>query len=134
MQNKNKKHRTSSNKKIYMKKTLSQRSADRASRIIGSWFFIFSQTIFILGWVLLNTYAFVNHWDIFPFIFLNLALSVLATYSAPIILMSQNRDAERDRVRTANDLAIDRKTQRDVQEVKKILERVERKITTNKEN
>jgi uncharacterized membrane protein len=128
MQNKKKNYQTNFNKRTYMKKTLSQRAADRASRIIGSWYFIFFQTAFILAWVFLNTYAFINHWDIFPFIFLNLSLSVLATYSAPIILMSQNRDAERDRSRATNDLATDRKTQRDVQIVKKMLERMERKI------
>lgn len=124
-------YRTNFNKRTYMKRSLSQKAADCASKIIGSWSFILFQTIFIIAWVFLNTYAYLEHWDVFPFIFLNLALSVFATYSAPIILMSQNRDAERDRIRAMNDLATDRKTQKDVQLVKKMLERMERKIDSS---
>jgi len=108
--------------------------ADLASRTIGNWWFIFFQTIFVIGWIALNVYGFTRSWDPYPFIFLNLSLSVLSAYAAPIILMSQNREAERDRIRAINDLATDRRTERKIDQVKINLNRIERKIDEIKKN
>ena len=90
--------------------TPSQKMADFASKTIGSWTYITIQTVFIFFWVGLNLLGWIRSWDPYPFIFLNLMLSIVATYSAPVILMSQNREAERDRLRAINDLATDRRT------------------------
>lgn len=106
----------------------SQKMADLASRTIGSWWFISFQTVFVVAWVFLNVYGFARRWDPYPFIFLNLSLSVLSAYAAPVILMSQNREAERDRMRAINDLATDRRTERKIDQMQKNLNRVERKI------
>ncbi|NJC04534.1 putative membrane protein [Sphingomonas kaistensis] len=77
-----------------------ERLADRVARVGGSWGFIISFTLVLLGWMLLNTDV-LNHWglvfDPYPFIFLNLMLSTLAAIQAPIIMMSQNRQSHKDR-------------------------------------
>ena len=111
------------------KRTGSQRLADVTSRSIGSWAYILGQTIFVFVWISLNVYGFYNSWDPYPFIFLNLVLSVVATYTAPIILMSQNRSAERDRNRAINDLATDRRVERRIIALQKTIDRIERKIS-----
>lgn len=110
------------------KRTKSQRLADITSRAIGSWSYILVQTVFVFVWISLNVFGFVRGWDPYPFIFLNLALSIVATYTAPIILMSQNREAERDRNRAINDLATDRRTERRIITLQKTVDRIERKI------
>jgi uncharacterized membrane protein len=68
----------------------------------------------------------VNHWDPYPFIFLNLALSFQAAYTAPIILMSENRELDRERKKTAIDLATDRKSEREIAKLKIQLEKLEK--------
>ena len=70
---------------------LGQRVADRVAAIVGSWRFIIIQTTLLLAWIALNVVAYVQHWDPYPFILLNLVLSFQAAYTAPIIMMSQNR-------------------------------------------
>jgi uncharacterized membrane protein len=74
------------------------RVSDSVARVMGSWRFILILTAFITAWITLNLVAWVGHWDPYPFILLNLAFSAQATYATPIILMSQNRAAERDKV------------------------------------
>ena len=85
------------------------RLADRVARVGGSWGFIIFFTLVLLGWMLLNTDV-LNHWglvfDPYPFIFLNLMLSTLAAIQAPIIMMSQNRQSQKDR----QDAAVDFET------------------------
>lgn len=68
-----------------------ERAADTARNGMGSWAFIWIQTMIVVAWVILNTLAFVHHWDIYPFILLNLAFSTQAAYAAPLILLSQKR-------------------------------------------
>ena len=68
-----------------------ERAADRARNGMGSWVFIWAQTLVVLLWVILNVVAFVRHWDPYPFILLNLAFSTQAAYAAPLILLSQKR-------------------------------------------
>ena len=77
--------------------TRGERIADQVAAKIGSWTFIIIQTVLLLVWMALNVTAFIHHWDPYPFILLNLALSFQAAYSAPFIMMSQNRQASIDR-------------------------------------
>lgn len=70
---------------------------------MGSWKFIIIQTVLVVLWMGLNLVAFVQHWDVYPFILLNLLFSTQAAYAAPIIMMSQNRQNERDRVQAQAD-------------------------------
>lgn len=79
------------------KLTLGDKVADSVSSGMGSWRFIIIQTLIIIGWIAGNVYL-LFHFDPFPFIFLNLAFSAQAAYATPIIMMSQNRAAARDKV------------------------------------
>jgi len=79
------------------------RVADWVAKGMGSWTFIIVQTILVLVWMGLNLVAYVKHWDPYPFILLNLLFSTQAAYAAPIIMMSQNRQNERDRVQANAD-------------------------------
>ena len=107
----------------------SQKSADLIAKFGGSWKFISLFGLVLIIWISLNSFFLLRkHFDPFPFILLNLALSCLAAIQAPIILMSQNRQAERDRIDAAYDHAVNRKAereievlQRDVNEIKEYL-------------
>ncbi len=77
--------------------TLGERMADRITSLVGSWRFIIIQSALFAIWVAMNVAAFIQHWDPYPFILLNLMLSFQAAYTAPIIMMSQNREMENDR-------------------------------------
>ena len=79
------------------------RLADYVANGMGSWKFIIIQTLIVAGWMILNFVAVVRHWDPYPFILLNLLFSTQAAYSAPIIMMSQNRQNERDRAKAIAD-------------------------------
>ena len=74
-----------------------QRLADSVANGMGSWKFIIIQTILVVLWMILNFVGFMYHWDVYPFILLNLLFSTQAAYAAPIIMMAQNRQSERDR-------------------------------------
>lgn len=108
--------------------TVGEKSADRVTRIVGSWKFIIFQSCILIVWIVLNVIAWINHWDPYPFILLNLALSFQAAYTAPIILMSQNRMSEKDRQKAALDLATDRKAEREIEDMQRDLARIERKL------
>lgn len=77
----------------------SERLTDQIANFVGSWKFLIIQTVFFTIWVTMNIVAAVNHWDVYPFILLNLIISVQTAYTGPIILMAQNRESERDRLR-----------------------------------
>lgn len=83
--------------------TYGQRIADAVANGMGSWTFIIWQTIFVIIWMTLNVIGFVRHWDVYPFILLNLIFSTQAAYAAPIIMMAQNRQSERDRLQAQAD-------------------------------
>ena len=87
--------------------------ADKVSEVAGSWAFIFLFIVFLVGWVVLNTILLKagNKIDPYPFILLNLLLSCIAALQAPIIMMSQNRQAEKDSLRNQNDYRIDLKSE-----------------------
>jgi uncharacterized membrane protein len=91
-----------------------QRLADALTTRLGSWPFIIGQSVLLVAWLLLNTVAWQRHWDPYPFILLNLALSFQAAYSAPIIMMSQNRQAAKDRQAAGADAAVNQRSERDV--------------------
>jgi uncharacterized membrane protein len=91
--------------------TFGQRFADMVADTIGSWRFIIVQSGILSLWILLNVTAWVNHWDPYPFILLNLALSFQAAYSAPFIMMSQNRQAAKDRLAAEIDHEVNTKAE-----------------------
>lgn len=92
-------------------------AADRVAAIVGSWPFVLGQTAFLIVWAVLNVAAWVEHWDPYPFILMNLFLSLQAAYTAPMIMMSQNRVAEMDRARAQNDYEINLKAEEEVRVV-----------------
>ncbi len=106
-------------------RTVGQRVADRTARVIGSWPFIIAQTLLVTLWVGLNVVAWSNHWDPYPFILLNLMFSVQAAYAAPILMMSQNRQAERDRYQAQADYQTDVKAEMEIEDIQTQLLRIE---------
>ena len=83
--------------------TFGQRLADKLATGIGSWRFIIWQTIIVAMWIVLNLIGYKNRWDPYPFILLSVLFSAQAAYAAPVIMMSQNRQSERDRVQATAD-------------------------------
>jgi uncharacterized membrane protein len=79
------------------------RIADSVAKGMGSWSFIIIQTGLVVVWMGLNLIGFIYHWDAYPFILLNLLFSTQAAYAAPIIMMSQNRQNDRDRLHAEED-------------------------------
>ncbi len=110
------------------KRTFGQKAADNLSRWAGSWAFIISFLVFLGIWMLVNVYAWINTWDPYPFILLNLVLSCLAALQAPVILMSQNREAEKDRIKAEYDYKVNRKAEKEIEKILKKLDRIERVV------
>lgn len=109
--------------------TLGQRAADMIAGFGGSWTFITMFGVFLFGWMIINAWIFLNKgFDPYPYILLNLVLSCLAAIQAPIILMAQNRQAERDRIDAKYDHQINRKAEREIQRVQKDLYNIKRMI------
>ncbi len=106
---------------IRYKRTFGQKAADAVTKWAGSWTFIFGFFIVLGLWISANIFMWVNKWDPYPFILLNLVLSCLAAIQAPIILMSQNRQAQRDRIRAEFDYRVNKKAEKEIQEIKRIL-------------
>jgi len=104
--------------------TLGQRVADKTSSTLGSWPFIIGQTVFVAAWITLNIVGWTQHWDPYPFILLNLLFSTQAAYAAPVIMMSQNRQAERDRVQATSDYETDRKAESEIEDMQKDLDHI----------
>ena len=93
------------------KYTLGQRAADAIAKFAGSWAFIFSFTGVLILWMAVNVVLAANAFDPYPFILLNLVLSCVAAIQAPLIMMSQNRQEEKDRRRAENDYKVNLKTE-----------------------
>ena len=91
--------------------SLGQRAADSIAKFAGSWAFIFSFTGVLLAWMILNVLLAAKAFDPYPFILLNLVLSCLSAIQAPILMMSQNRQGEKDRLRAENDFQVNLKTE-----------------------
>ncbi len=94
--------------------TFGERMADKVAAFAGSWGFIGFATSVIIVWILLNVLMVVLRWDPYPFILLNLVLSCIAALQAPIIIMSQNRQAERDRMRAQEDYKVNLKAELEI--------------------
>lgn len=105
------------NEIIDQQTTIGQRTADWVASTMGSWQFIIIQSALLAVWVLLNITAWIQHWDPYPFILMNLVLSLQAAYAAPIIMMSQNRQAERDRLDAHNDYLVNLKSEEGIQAI-----------------
>jgi uncharacterized membrane protein len=109
-----------------IQRTTGQKAADFITKWAGSWVFIIGFFIFLLIWISTNIYWITQYnlgepFDPYPFILLNLCLSCLAAIQAPIILMSQNRQVQRDRAKAEFDYAINRKAEKEVREIKNLL-------------
>ena len=112
--------------------TMGQRIADKVADTIGSWPFIITQTIILITWITLNVIASINHWgwawDVYPFILLNLALSFQAAYSGPVIMMSQNRQAAKDRLAAEIDHQVNTKAELEINNLMRHIEELEMRI------
>ncbi|MFH1500960.1 MAG: DUF1003 domain-containing protein [archaeon] len=117
--------------------TLGQKTADNLAKWAGSWAFIIMFAVVLVVWMLINGYYLVEFhsgdpFDPYPFILLNLVLSTLAAIQAPVILMSQNRAAQIDRIRAEYDYSVNRKTEREVRDIQKQLESIKRMLRGGK--
>jgi uncharacterized membrane protein len=95
--------------------TPGQKIADAVAATMGSWRFIIIQSTILFLWIVLNITAWIEHWDPYPFILLNLALSFQAAYAAPFIMMSQNRQQDVDRQQAAEDFRVNVKAELEIE-------------------
>jgi len=98
------------------------RFADKIVGVLGSWKFLVVQSILLVCWFVINIVAYFSHWDPYPFILLNLFLSLESAYSAPLIMMSQNKQSDRDRIEAHLDYLINKKAEEEIANVIKQLE------------
>lgn len=105
--------------------TFGQRLADSVASGMGSWSFIIIQTGFVAVWMGLNILGFIRHWDPYPFILLNLLFSTQAAYAAPIIMMAQNRQSDRDRVQAYDDYQTNLEAKVEIESLQKQLNKLE---------
>ena len=101
------------------------RIADKITKFVGSWTFILGFSSFLIIWIIINLYMFDNL-DPYPFILLNLVLSCIAALQAPVIMMSQNREAKRDSLRSKNDYRTDLKSELILEELHDKIEKIEK--------
>ena len=113
---------------LFPKKRFSDRMADRVAAIGGSWTFLAFFFVFLIVWIVLNAYLLTKPCDLYPFILLNLVLSIIAASQAPIILMSQNVAARRDRRKVERDYAVNRKAEAEIQDMQKDLDEIKAMI------
>ena len=99
--------------------------ADSVANGMGSWTFIIWQSIIVVMWMILNVVGFVRHWDVYPFILLNLIFSTQAAYAAPIIMMSQNRQNQRDREQAQHDYQINIDAKKEIEALQIQLSKIE---------
>ena len=102
-----------------------QRLADKVANGMGSWRFIIIQTILVVFWMGLNVIGLVKHWDVYPFILLNLLFSTQAAYAAPIIMMAQNRQNERDRIQAQADYQTNIDAKKEIEALQITLDAIE---------
>jgi uncharacterized membrane protein len=91
------------------------RMSEGIARFMGTGRFLAGQTVIVIGWIALNTIGFIRHWDPYPFILLNLAFSLQAAYAAPLILLAQNRQDDRDRGTVERDREVAARIQQDTE-------------------
>ncbi len=119
------KHKNNWHAKHVENQPLGDRLADWVANGMGSWKFIIVQTILVLLWMALNLVGFFYHWDVYPFILLNLLFSTQAAYAAPIIMMSQNRQNERDRFHAHADYQTNLEAKLEIEALQKSLNTME---------
>lgn len=105
--------------------TFAQKLADSVATGMGSWRFIIIQTVIVVVWMALNVVAIIGHWDPYPYILLNLLFSTQAAYAAPIIMMAQNRQSERDRAQADADYMTNCEAKIEIEELQKRLNAIE---------
>lgn len=105
--------------------SVGEKIADKTASLMGSWKFIIIQTVFVVLWMTLNVVAIINHWDAYPFILLNLIFSTQAAYAAPIIMMAQNRQNDRDRYQAKEDYHTNLRAKQEIEDLQKSLARIE---------
>jgi len=109
--------------------TFGQKVSDKIASVAGSWAFILSFLGLLFFWIAINSWALFNQpFDPFPFILLNLVLSCIAALQAPIIMMSQNRQEAKDRLRSENDFLVDQKAEIIIEELYKKIISIEAKL------
>jgi uncharacterized membrane protein len=123
---------TKSNPRVVQKLSLKQKAADSLASWAGSWSFIFITLIIIGVWMYLNSQLLSKQFDPYPFILLNFVLSTLAALQAPIILMSQNRQTERDRINAKYDYQVNRKAEREILKIISDLEEIKKTLSKKK--
>jgi len=101
------------------------RIADAVAKGMGSWRFIIIQTVLVILWMALNLVGYFYHWDVYPFILLNLLFSTQAAYAAPIIMMSQNRQNDRDRLHAEEDYKTNVDAKKEIEALSIILKTIE---------
>lgn len=116
---------------ISHKRNFGQKAADLITNVAGSWTFIIIFFIFLGTWILTEGYFLLKYIngslaDPYPFILLNLVLSCLTAIQAPMILMSQNREAQKDRLRAEYDYQVNKKAEKEIREIKEILLKMKR--------
>jgi uncharacterized membrane protein len=105
--------------------TFGVRVADAVAKGMGSWKFIIAQSVLVILWMGLNVIGFMFHWDVYPFILLNLLFSTQAAYAAPIIMMSQNRQNERDRMHAEADYKTNKDAKQEIEALSIMLKSIE---------
>jgi uncharacterized membrane protein len=105
-------HEHPANQRRHDRRTSGERLADRVTAVFGSWRFIVIQTVIVCAWISLNLFAVAGRWDPYPFILLNLVFSTQAAYAAPLILLSQNRQADTDRIQAEHDYQVNQRALR----------------------
>ncbi len=108
------------------KLTFGQKASDKIASFTGSWQFIGVFTSCIFFWILLNNLSLANAFDGFPYVFLNLILSCVAAIQAPLIMMSQKRQEQKDRDRSENDYRVNLKTEIIIKDMHKKIEHIQR--------
>ena len=106
-------------------RTFGQRVADTVANSMGSWAFIIIQSVIVALWIICNLIAWQFQWDVYPFILLNLVFSTQAAYAAPIIMMSQNRSAERDRHHADADYKTNLEAKKEIEELMVALNKID---------
>ena len=104
-------------------KSFGERLADKLTKVAGSWSFLLCFILFLIVWIILNLYAFESI-DPYPFILLNLLLSCISALQAPIIMMSQNRAAKKDSIRSKNDYKTDIKSELILEDLHEKMEKI----------
>ena len=107
------------NTEFAKQQSVGQRLADKIASAVGSWVFIITQSILLTLWIVANVYfalhpAVLKAWDPYPFILLNLVLSFQAAYTGPVVMMSQNRQGEKDRLTAQRDFEVDQRAESEI--------------------